>query len=158
MSKIVKVQAKIIRNKGGSYALMQSQPMDSTDSAAGVKASGEMIVFALPIQGVEGQAMSLSQAFAAMPGSEAAEEITLNALDGVICNPAGRALAQEVASGQIAFYCANAKLPELKGFRTRAQLLAQADREAGISDARAESDIIGALQARLAALENRPAA
>lgn len=149
--KIEKVEVTIVYHKGASLALMASEkPRLVTDKETGIEASGQMIHFAPEVQGVEGSAMSLDKAFAPVRGADQKQTLTLDAADGVICNPAGANLAAMVLSGEISVVCAKARLPEIKGYQSRDALLKQADRDARVVAERGELD---ALRARLSELE-----
>ena len=161
MAEIKKVIATIVYLKGHRSAIMKSDKPRMVDGKEmGIEAVGQMLQFAPRVQGREGMAMPLDRAFAPELGAanEQRETLELDSLDGVIVGPAGAHLAAMKASGDIDFVCASARLPELKGFRTRDQLKAQADRDAGVADAAREQSIIATLEARLAALEGRSVA
>jgi hypothetical protein len=148
-SKIERVEATIVYHKGGALALMASEKPRLVSDDVGIEATGQMIHFAPEVAGSANSAMPLAAAMAPIGGVQR-QTLTLDAQDGVICKPAGPHLASLVASKEISFECSKARLPTLKDYRPRAELLAQADRDAQVV---AEVSELDGLRARLAALE-----
>lgn len=151
MSKTNMVEVTIVYHKGSRLALMASERPLQVEAATGILATGQMVCFAPEVEGGEGRAMSLDRAFAPAPGNAQKETLSLEAVDGLIANPAGAQLAALQASGVITVHCSTARLPDVRrDFKPRTDILKQADRDAGIG---VETDEIAALRQRLTALE-----
>lgn len=121
MSETKYVDLTIVRRKVGGLHLAQSEPRQVVNTDAAVGARGTVTSFAVePV-------LTGPMAGTPKPNSEQSETVRVAVVDGVVANPAGANLARLVANGEIFVQTSgNVRLPELRGFKTRAELLAAA--------------------------------